>query len=231
MPFLWSDNATHIQSLFRPWQPTDQYSERELAVAESAAGLRFPTTLRSFYRDWGRHQGLAQGGNDLLLPLNDTFVRSDGLVFCQENQAVMYWGIQRGSIEMSDPPVSYADTLDWDDKLHRPILGVWRPSHERTSDFLDAFTYAQAFGGAVCVGRTREPADERREMLLHQHWRQIDVRSVPWGLYPNTYPRHWPLWVRDRQAIWQTEKFLVAAGSQEDFDEIAHKLDVTWELG
>jgi hypothetical protein len=32
MPFLWSENAAHIQTLFPPWAPADGYVEEAIAA-------------------------------------------------------------------------------------------------------------------------------------------------------------------------------------------------------
>lgn len=229
MPFAWSENAHHIQSLYRPWRPSDQCGKGEVDAAESMLGVRLPFTLRSLYQDWGHHDELLRG-SDLLLPLKDMFICSNCLVICQENQAVMYWGILHANVDQDDPSVYFAETLGWDDTAAIPILGPWRLSHEHPSDFLDAFTYAHAFGNAVCAGKAREPLDERRIQILKRNWWQIDVHSAPWGLYPDAYPRHWLLWGRDYQLIWPSGEPLAAAGTEDDFDEIARELDLTWKM-
>lgn len=232
MPLLWSEHAAHIVTLFRPWQPTDGYAEETVAAVEEQLGVLLPAILRGFYRNWGARVDLAHSSARLLSP-EDLRLQSDALVFCEENQAVIYWGIPLDHMEELDPPVHYAPVLDWDVVKDLPVLEPWHPSHERVSDFLDALTYFHAFGtrGAVAGGRSRETTDERREALRAQHWQRVELRSVPWGFYPDAYPLSWPLYVRDRQVIWPSRSapVLAAAGTHDDLEEMRRLLDVTWE--
>lgn len=127
-----------------------------------------------------------------------------------------------------DPPVYFVETEDWDRVRNEPIVGPWRLSHERISDYLDALTYAHAFAYGAAFGGRSEPIEERQKAKLELHWQQLPLRSVPWGLYPDAFPRYWPIYVRPYQAIWSGSEFLVAAGTQGDFEEIGRVLDITW---
>ncbi len=68
MPFQWSENAVHIQSLYRPWNVGDGYAEDVVAAAEARLGVRFPALLRHFYRSWGTRNDLTRTNQTLLSP-------------------------------------------------------------------------------------------------------------------------------------------------------------------
>jgi hypothetical protein len=150
-------------------------------------------------------------------------LQSGALVFCVENQEVLYWGVRHASLDEDNPPVHFAFSEDVGEDL------AWEMSHERLSDFLDALTYAHAFaGGAVHGGASHEEADEQRVALLRRHWREVEIRSVRWGLVSNSGERRWPLYVRKGQAIDWLQDFSVAARTVEDVDWIDRTLVLTW---
>jgi hypothetical protein len=80
MELDWSEQSSHIRTLFRPWQPGDGYDEATLQAPEVQLGLRLPATLRTFYLVWGRRRDLTQLIDPLLAP-DALQMRTDTLVF------------------------------------------------------------------------------------------------------------------------------------------------------
>ncbi len=152
MSFNWSRNAPHIRSLYRPWREGDGYPEADLVLAEASLGIRLPALLREFYLYWGTRDDLCRSRERVLRP-QELFVRSGSLVFCIENQGVLYWGIRPEFACEHDPPVHFLYDPDVEEDLTRL-------SHVRLSAFLDALAYAHAFaGGAAHGGVSRGGAD------------------------------------------------------------------------
>jgi hypothetical protein len=230
MPFMWSEHASHVTSLYRPWRPGDGYPAEVILKAEASLGIRLPKTLCAFYQSWGAREDLTQIRDTLLAPQELTF-HSDALVFCTENQSVLYWAILQQSLAEDNPPVHFAE-VTWGQSNDQPEIGPWQMSHERVSDFLDALAYGHAFaGGALHGGRSHEPVDERRVELLQQNWQQVKIRSVRWGFIPDPVAeRSWPLYIRDGQAIDWFWHFSAAVHAPNDLDEIAQILGLTWAV-
>jgi hypothetical protein len=80
----------------------DASSERQLDKAEHRLGTKLPKALRSYYALFGKHK-LNRTHNRLLAP-EDLFVAKGRLVFMEENQNVVYWGVPCRSAAL-DPPV------------------------------------------------------------------------------------------------------------------------------
>lgn len=228
MSIAWSEHAEHVQTLFAPWRPGDGYAEDDVRAAETLLSITLPATLRAFYRAWGRRDDLARRSDRLLAP-GELFVESGALVLCVENQAVLYWAIPCEALAADDPPVCFA-RLAWAADGEEPDVGPWELSHDHVSDFLDGLAYHHAFcGDAMHGGTSREHADARRLARVKLHWRESIIRSAPWGLIPDSTPRSWPIYIRDGQAIVWSDRFLAAARSPEDLDQIAQVVELSWQ--
>ena len=122
----------------RPLKAEDGYSKAELDSVSARCGYRLPEALLDFYLVVGRFEQVIEAHNRFYAP--DGLIRMDGrLVFCEENQAVVYWGYEEEDGGQTDPPVLQGV----DDE---PI--EWHPEADCCSDFLAGMIYWQAlFGG------------------------------------------------------------------------------------
>jgi hypothetical protein len=125
-------------------------------------GFSLPPALRDYYRVAGLEQTLNTSFNRLL-PLENVFTDDGRIVFMEENQGVVYWGVQNPL--GVDPPVQQGvntnASLEWHDEA---------PS---CADFLETMLYWQAsFGeGLEHLGTADVPADF--EARLEEHWRFV----------------------------------------------------------
>jgi hypothetical protein len=82
----------------------DGVSEEALAWAESGLGQKLPKALREYYLIGGNADDANLMQNILFQP--EEFVVEDGyLVFMEEHQAVVHWGIPLDHLHESDPQV------------------------------------------------------------------------------------------------------------------------------
>lgn len=129
-----------FSNLGAPLKPTDGISESTLRAAEKRFGIRIPKALADYYLVAGREQRLNCVYNRLLPP-GEWFIDADHLVFMEENQAVVYWGV-----EVCRQPSSNV-------RLYQGVNGdpvIWHIEHERCSTFLLVMLHWQgAFGGAM----------------------------------------------------------------------------------
>jgi hypothetical protein len=76
----------------------------DLARCEGRLKLKLPLSMREFYRAVGRCRPLCNAHDDLWSP--DQFEIDSGyLVFMEENQAVVHWGVPLAQIKKDDPVV------------------------------------------------------------------------------------------------------------------------------
>lgn len=234
MELDWSEQSSHIRSLYRPWQPGDGYEEAEIEAAEARLGIRLPATLRNFYRAWGKRRDLASLV-DPLLPPNELEMREDTLLFWVENQAAYFWGIRREALEETDPSVyvQFSERGEWamEEELRR------NPTHPHLSNFLDDMGYLHAFcrGGAIHGGWTKHPIPDlpaQHIAWLEENWNKARVTPRVFGLDPtieNWATLYGPtLYVRDGVAFWWSSVGCLAAHEADVVDEIAQRFQINW---
>src|SRR5579859_3863551 len=230
MELDWSEQSSHIRTLYRAWQPGDGYEETMIRVAEERFGIHLPATLRSFYRAWGQRRDLTNMNESLLGP-HELVVQADTVIFCVENQAIYYWAVPRECLEESNPPVVGADAVSESNVWDVQSKLTWEPCQARLSDFLDDLTYGHALcGGAVHGGSSKSFGHQTyQDAWLEQHWHRASVSPMYIGLRSEVTAYAPPLYVRDGQALaWLFSECAVAARDIEALDEIGEALQITW---
>jgi hypothetical protein len=102
--------------LGRAWTDADGLAEKEIKKAEACLGVKLPSSLRDFYLTVGGVADLCSIHNVIFSPKDLVF--EDGyLLFMDENQSVVTWGIKRKDLGKADP-----DT--WQ---HNNSSEVWYP--------------------------------------------------------------------------------------------------------
>src|SRR5262245_51306813 len=140
MPSFSERLESTFATLVRPLTPEDGEPEPSVAQAEARLGLRLPAVLRAYYRLAGRHDRFNRAHNRLRRP-GEWSVDGGKLVFLEENQCVVVWGVGVSGSPEEDPPV-YQGTII------RGQPTEWHLEHERCSEFLLVMLHLQA----VCEG-------------------------------------------------------------------------------
>lgn len=129
-----------FQSLGLPLRPKDGLKPESLEGIK-LEGLVWPVALRDYYLVAGNEETLNQSFNRLLEP-KDIFVDAGRIVFMEENQGVVYWGVKAdGMIE--NPIVEQGVNIEG-----KAI--EWHSEGSDCAGFLEAMLYWQAsFGGGL----------------------------------------------------------------------------------
>ena len=119
----------------RKLTPADGTEAKKIGAAELRLRLKLPPALRAYYEIAGGLE-LNTRHNRLYAP-QDLIVESGKLVFMEENQAVVFWGMDLRSLKQPDPEVFqaanakeliwYSEELnfsDWIIKMWRWQLGL-----------------------------------------------------------------------------------------------------------
>jgi hypothetical protein len=147
-----------VEPLFgRPFTAEDGYSGEELDNAQSRAGYDLPKALRDFYAVLGRFDPVMEAHNRIYSPGN--LSRKDGkLVFCEENQVVVYWGFNQDEGWCADPSVYQGVN---NDEIE------WHEESSRISEFLVGMIYWQALWGGLPHFHSRNAPESVRELVGH----------------------------------------------------------------
>jgi hypothetical protein len=90
--------------LGRAWKPSDGSRASKLAACERRLGRPLPESLRAFYLALGEVAELLAAHNQVL-PLEQLAVAGEYLLFMEENQSVVSWGIPIAQLHERDPIV------------------------------------------------------------------------------------------------------------------------------
>lgn len=112
------------------------FGERVVRESERRVGARLPDPLRAYYLSVGRHP-INRVHNRLWSP-DEWAIHADMLVFMEENQGVVYWGVRERT--RTPDPVVYQSTDPGD--------GDWY-AEARCSRFLAAMLCWQAVSGGL----------------------------------------------------------------------------------
>jgi hypothetical protein len=93
-----------IEALARPVTSEDGVPAGEIVAGEHRLGIQMPNALREYYLVSGRLHRLNRAHNRLYSP-DGWFVDVGKLVFMEENQSVVFWGIPISEGSGDDPPV------------------------------------------------------------------------------------------------------------------------------
>jgi hypothetical protein len=148
-------------------------SPKVLAEAERRLGVKVPAALREYSLIAGRERRFNTCLNRLLPP-SDWSVDQKRLIFMEENQMVVRWGVSVRNPDSDDPPVSQGINAEDEDE---PI--AWRPEHRKCSVFLAVMLHYQAVNdGFRFCGRADAP--EQSSYRFEEHgWRYFgEVGSI-----------------------------------------------------
>ncbi len=136
---------TTFATLVRPLMPDDGEPETGISAVEARLKLRLPAVLREYYLLAGRFDRFNRAHNELRRP-GDWTVEGGKLVFLEENQCVVFWGVEASTLPEDDPPVHQAENI-------RGRPAEWFLEHERCSEFLIVMLHLQAvWGGYEFLG-------------------------------------------------------------------------------
>jgi len=112
-------------------------SPEVLGGAEQRLGVKEPLALRDYFLVAGRERRFNTAHNRLLPPAQWT-VDKKRVIFMEENQSALYWGVSIRNPATDDPPVSQGIVDD-------PI--TWYPEHRKCSVFLAVMLHYHAVNG------------------------------------------------------------------------------------
>ncbi|PWU08551.1 MAG: hypothetical protein C5B50_29335 [Verrucomicrobia bacterium] len=114
----------------------------EFEAAEKRLGIRLPTALRAYYLVAGRERSLNHAHNRLCA-LGDWQMHAGKLVFMEENQWAVVWGIAAGGEQADNPPVYQGPVVDGEPS-------GWFLEERECSAFMVFMLHLQAaFGGGM----------------------------------------------------------------------------------
>jgi hypothetical protein len=130
------------------------FTEAEIITLEKRLNIILPTALREYYLVLGKNQQINDNFNRLLKPAGEIDFSADRhLIFYEENQCVVYWGIKEMDLQQQNPPVygNYDATN---------LSENWFADSPTTEDFLLSMAFWNGvLGGLNFNANTSSPND------------------------------------------------------------------------
>lgn len=110
-------------------QATDGLGFEAVQAKLAERQLTIPTALVDYYTLAGQH--LINKEHNQLLPIEELNWIDNKLVFMQENQCVVYWGIDQADVNQQNPVIWQGingDLIEWYEenyKLSQFIMAMW----------------------------------------------------------------------------------------------------------
>jgi hypothetical protein len=192
--------------------------------AERRLGIKLPVSLREYYLFSGWEKRLNQFHNRLLPP-EKWFTDSNYLVFIEENQRVVYWGIPASPEPQPDAPVFQGVNLG--------NKGIeWHAEHDSCFMFLNVMALWHAsFGGAVANTAVGYVQEEMTRRTLDEHWQFVGEVNAMRAYKQIGRAVCFLKWEDSLQKKRQLPAWRVfaAAASEAELEEIIDSLEAQWE--
>jgi hypothetical protein len=204
-------------ALFTPIGMDNGLAEKQVTAGERQVDFHLPLLLRQFYLRVGKRADLTRRYHRLLRP-GELRVSAGALVFFEESQRVVFWGIPLADLGMADPPV-------WQANNHTKKRLAWYPDHDRLSDFWVTMLYRQFLEYSEHNGVV--PINHKTLTAIRRDWPRVELHGKNIGEVE--------VFARDGQALCVFRQghdleLLAAGRTEQAFLNIGQRLGIAEEL-
>jgi hypothetical protein len=197
------------------------FSSSEIDKLEKQLGIVLPAKLREYYLTLGKHQAINYSHNRLLQPGGEIdFSQDDYLIFYEENQAVVSWGIKKEDLLNPNPPVygNYSsDELNPDWHLEFPTDGC----------LLMLAVYNGVLGGLKYNANCLESIKPEAVSCIKDNWKELpDISNNSQRIFTRDYAEMISLSIDSEQ---NCSAIFIGTNHRERFDNMLDHLDVEWD--
>ncbi len=213
---------TYFQNIYAtfgyPLTERTALSPDALDAAGERLGVKVPAALRDYYLVAGRERRFNTSLNRLL-STSDWTIDKKRLIFMEENQSVVCWGVSIRNPDSDDPPVSQG--IDDDESF------TWHPEHRKCSVFLAVMLHYQAVsGGCRYCGGGDAPEQSSYRFEAHGWTYHGQVTSMSAYSRPNQVVCVMP---PGPLRFMQNWRVLAGGKTKRDLETIAAEVGVTLE--
>jgi hypothetical protein len=206
----------HYRGIFRnfgyPLTKKTGVAPRVIEATEKRLGVRLPTALRDYYLVAGAERRFNTCFQRLLAPAN-LWLDHRRLVFMEENQSVVFWGVAASRTKQTDPTVFQGINDE-------PIS--WYVENRKCSVFLSVILHYQAVSGLPHCARADAP--DRTNHRFRKHGRTFYGEDS--GLKAYSRPNQVVCLMPGDRPWMQKWSVLAAAKTKRDLEAIGAELGV-----
>ena len=197
------------------------FEESDIVALEKRLKIILPAKLREYYLTLGRHEAINYSHNRLLQPGGKIgFSPDEYLVFCEENQGVVNWGIKKDDLSNPNPPV-YADYADADGNSNWYLE---LPGTEAC--LLMLAVYNGVLGGLKYNGNNLDSVNAEVVEYIKENWQELeDISTATQRIYTRDYAEMISLSFDNEQ---NCSAIFIGTNDKARFDNMLDNLDVDW---
>ena len=196
------------------------FEESELTAMEKQLNIALPEKLRGYYLTLGKHETINYAHNRLLKPDEIKFSPDGYLVFYEENQGVVYWGIKKADLSNPNPPIyggytAEDGTLNWYLEL---------PTTETSLMMLAV--YNGVLGGLKYNANCLENVKPELASYVKENWQELeDISSNTQRIYTRDYEEMISL---SFDSDKNCSAVFIGTNDKARFDNMLDTLEVEW---
>ena len=196
------------------------FEESEIVELEKQLGIVLPAKLSEYYLNLGKHNAINYSHNRLLQPADIDFSQDEYLIFYEENQAVVSWGIKKEDLLNPNPLVygNYSsDELNPDWHLEFPTDGF----------LLMVAVYNGVLGGLKYNANRLETIKPEVVSYIKDNWQEVaDISNNSQRIFTLDYAEMISLSFDNEQ---NCSGIFIGTNHQDRFDNMLDQLDVDWD--
>ncbi|WP_440135416.1 hypothetical protein [Chitinophaga sancti] len=179
-----------------------------------------PEVLMTYYLSLGKQEAINYAHNRLLLPGEIDFSQDDYLVFYEENQGVVYWGIKKADLALPNPPVygNYSgDEMQPD----------WHQECATTDGFLLLMAvYNGVLGGLTFNANSLEPVPPETVAYVQETYEELkEISHANQRVYTRDFEEMVSLSF-DKEG--HCTGAFIGTNDADRFDEMLDNLEIEW---
>ena len=196
------------------------FEESEIVALEKQLNIVLPATLRAYYVTLGRHEAINYSHNRLLRPGKIGFSPDEYLIFCEENQGVVYWGIKKDDLTNANPPVYGNYSSD----EQNPAWYLELPGTEAC--LLMLAVYNGVLGGLKYNGNYLESVSSEVVDHIKENWQELeDISTATQRIFTRDYAEMISLSFDSEQ---NCSGIFIGTNDEDRFNNMLDNLDVDW---
>ncbi|HEX6432420.1 MAG TPA: hypothetical protein VF008_32225 [Niastella sp.] len=197
------------------------FEESKIVELEKRLGIVLPAKLREYYLTLGKHEAINYSHNRLLQPGGEIYFSQDAyLIFYEENQAVVSWGIKKEDLSNSNPPVYGNYSSD----EFNPDWHLESPTTEGC--LLMLAVYNGVLGGLTYNANCLETIKPEVVSYIKDNWQEVaDVSNNSQRTFTRDYAEMISLSFDNEQ---NCSGIFIGTNHRERFDNMTDHLDVDW---
>ena len=195
------------------------FEESEIVALEKRLNIQLPATLREYYLTLGKQEALNYSYNRLLRLGKVAFSQDGYLLFYEEHQGVVSWGIKKEDLSNPNPPV-YGNYSN--DELNPD----WHFEFPLDACMLMLAVYTGVLGGLQFNGNCLESIKPEVVSYVKDNWQELeDVSSGTQRIYTRDYAEMISLsFDKDQNCTG----IFIGTNHRDSFKNLLDHLDINW---